>query len=722
MKARFTAALGALVLLFTATAFLPGMTSAVAAARRQGTVTAVLENIKPSIIVAKTKKLTVQAKITNETGRALSGLTAQLQYGDAFTTRSQLDYFSRSETEESVPHVLKSSDPFDLAPGAAKTVTLSGDAANVLSRGSGPLSVHPLAVTVSSAATGRLAGVHTYVNHVAKDIKKSGVQPTRVSFVWPLIDGPHRTTEDRFYDDGLAPSLASGSRKSRLNDLLSALGSADKSVTLAIDPGLLTDVAAMQKPYRIRGQEEEKPGNKDASAWLGKLRAYLKNPKSKFFLTPYSDVDTVALVNKRLASGQSSLLKAAYADKKLGLDVLEKDAESYSRLAWTNSGTINQKTIDRLAANGKLGSSYFLLSSNQLMPGTGITYTPSAATTVDTSKGRQKTAIAYDDTIQQIISADTRSPGAALAARQRYLAETAMITTEAPSKSRTLVVTPDRRWNPDPDFARSLLAKDARSGWLQPTALGDVAAPKNRTSERTFVTYADEERELTGHYLEVVKAMNKTAYAFSKIFPEPDTSLQRTAMRAASNYWRGNSRRQNAAYAFLGAAEDDHKAGVSRVSLVQGTEKQLAGSSGVLRFTIANEFPEGSGPVDVFIEIFTYPAGRLVFPDENEEDQESYMLERRIEGNQKDTLLVPVKLPTGSSFTNEVEVVVKISNREREEISAQSVFVKTTGISSIGLFITVGALGVLVVGVGFRGMRARRRRKEEEAQHDGAAV
>ncbi|WP_106396769.1 DUF6049 family protein [Actinocorallia populi] len=722
MKARFTAALGALVLLFAAAPFLPGAApAAFAGSQRQDTLTVVLEGVKPSILVAKTKKLTVQAKITNRGARPLTGLGAQLQYGDAFTTRGQLDQFSRSQTEESVPHVLDPSDPFDLAPGASKTVKLSGDAANVFARRSGSLSVYPLAVTVSSAATGRLGGVHTYVNYVPKDVRKTGVQPTRVSFVWPLIDAPHRTTENRFYDDELAASLAPGGEKSRLNDLLSALGSADKSVTLAIDPGLLGDVEAMQKAYRVRGQEEEKPGSKDASAWLQKLKAYVKSPKSAFFLTPYGDVDTVALVNKRLANGQSSLLKAAYADKKVGLDLLEK-SETYPPLAWTNGGTINQKTIDRLSAGGKLGSSYFLLSSSQLMAANGITYTPSAAATVETSKGRQKTAIAFDDTIQQIISADTRSPGAALGARQRYLAETAMITAEAPSESRTLVVSPDRRWNPDPEFARSLLAEDARSGWLKPVPLGEVAAAKNRTADRTFVTYPDEDRELTAHYLEGVKSMNKTAYAFSKIFPEPDTSLQRTAMRTASNYWRGNSRRQNAAYAFQGEAEKDHQAAVNRVSLVEGTEKQLAGSSGVLRFTIANEFPEGSGPVDVVIEISTYPAGRLVFPDENEEDLESYVLERRIEGNQKDTLLVPVKLPTGSSFTNEIEVVVKISNRERGEINSQSVFVKTTGISSIGVFITVGALGVLVVGVGFRGMRARRRRKEEEAQHDGAAV
>ncbi|MEO3786343.1 DUF6049 family protein [Actinocorallia sp. B10E7] len=728
MKARFTAALGALFLLFAVTAFFPAATASAAGTptavqkQRQGIVTIVLESIKPTILTPKTKKLSVQAKITNRGTRALTGVQVQLLYGDRFGTRSQLNEFSQSQTEESTPQTLASAEPFDLAPGASAPVELKSNAVNAFARYPGQLSVYPLAVTASSPATGRLGGVHTYINYVAKDAKKS-IRPTKVSFVWPLIDGPHRTTDDKFYDDGLASLIDESGRLSRL---LSALDTGDGSVTLAIDPGLLTDVKAMQENYRIRSWKkddpgEEKPRNADASAWLSKLKTHVKNPKSAFFLTPYGDVDSVALVNNRLAGGQSSLLKAAYADKKLGLDLLEKN-ETYP-LAWTNGGTIDQKTIDRLVANKQLGSKVFLLSSNQLMANS-TPYTPSAATTVQTSKGRHTTAIAFDDTIQQIISGDTRAPGAALGAQQRYLAETAMITAEAPSLSRTLVVSPDRRWNPDLAFAESLLNhKDARSNWLRPTSLREIAKPANRTSDRTYVTYTDGDRELSRHYLETVKAMNTQAYAFSKIFPQPDTSLQRAAMRVASNYWRGTEKRRTAAYRYQDAASDDHEIEVNKVSLVKGEkERQLAGSSGVLRLTIANDFTQDRGPVDVLIEISTYPVRQLVFPDEEDKGQDVYRLERTIEAGQKDTIQVPVKLPTGSSFQNKIEVEVRIYNKQYEKINTQSVFVRTTGISSIGLFITVGALAVLAVGVGFRGMRARRRRKEEEAQHDGAAV
>lgn len=720
-------------MLFAVTAFFPSVAasasvrSQVVQKQRQDAVTVTLESLKPTILTQKTKKLVVQVKISNPGTRALTGVQVQLLYGDRFGTRSQLAQFSQSQGEESTPHVLHSAQPFDLAPGASTTVKLPGNTASAFARYPGQLSVYPLAVTVSSPVTGRLGGLHTYINHVAKDAKKN-IKPTKVSFVWPLIDGPHRTTEDKFYDDRLA-TLVDPDRNGRLSRLLSALGTGGESVTLAIDPGLLTDVKAMQQDYRIRSRGkdepgEEKPKNADASAWLSKLKTYVKNPKNAFFLTPYSDVDSVALVHRRLASGEGNLLKAAYADKKLGRDLLERD-ETYPYLAWTNGGAIDQATIDRLVANKKadkkLGSDIFLLSSNQLMAG-NTPYTPSAATTLQTSKGGNKTAIAFDDTIQQIISGDTGSPGAALGAQQRYLAETAMITAEAPNMSRTLVVSPDRRWSPGAAFAESLLNhKDARSAWLAPTPLDKVAAAK--TPDRTFLTYADGDRELSRHYLEGAKAMNKEAYAFSRVFSEPDTSLQRAAMRVSSNYWRGIGKRRTAAYKYQGEAVEDHKTELNKISLVSGEkDRQMAGSSGVLRLTIANDFAQGREPVDILIEISTYPERRLVFPNEEGEDQDRYLLERRIESGQKDTIQVPVKLPTGSSFQNKIELQVKILNRDYREINTQSVFVRTTGFSSIGLFITVGALAVLVVGVGFRGMRARRRRKEEESQHDGAAV
>ncbi len=727
MTARLTAALMALLLVFTVTGFLspvPASAGPAASAlqrQRQGTVTVVLESLKPTVLGPKTKKLGVQAKITNVGSQPLVGLEARLLYGERFSNRSQLEDFSKSATDESVPGVLDSKGPFDLAPGASRTVKLANTASHVFAHRPGELSVYPLAVTVSSATLGRIGGAHTYINYVPKDAKKN-IQPTRVAFIWPLIDTPHRTTDRKFYDDNLAASLDAGA-KGRLNTLLNALGSGSDAVTLAIDPSLLTDIQAMQKDYRIRDRKEDTPKSPAATAWLSKLKTYLKNPKNEFFLTPYADVDTVALVNRRFGSGEASLLKAAYADKRLGLDVLGRDAETYPKLAWPNNGTINQATIDRLVANKDLGSSAFLLSSNQLTAN-AASHTPNAATTVQTSKGAHKVAIAFDDTLQQIVSGDTSSPGAALGARQRYLAETAMITAEAPSQSRTLVVAPDRRWNPGLDFARSLLeTKDARSAWLKPVSLGDIAAAKNRTpDERQLITYTDGDRELSQHYLETVKAMNKEAYAFSKIFTEPDTSLQRAAMRVASGAWRGTGKRIQAAYSYQDKARKDHDAEIDKIGLVSGTEKQLAGSSGVLKFTIVNEFPQESGPVDILIKITTYPLGQLVFPGEDGENGSSYVLERRIEAGQKDTIQVPVKLPTGSSLKNEVEVEVKIFNKDVQEVNSQSVFVKTTGFSSVGLFITVGALGVLVIGVGFRGVRARRRRKEEEAQHDGAAV
>ncbi|MCD0452424.1 DUF6049 family protein [Actinocorallia sp. API 0066] len=675
---------------------------------RKDAVSVVLESVTPSVLGPKHKKVTIKGKVTNTGPADVSGVQLTAFSGARFTTRSQLAEFAAGTGEGTATTPLNTSRAFDLPAGGSQSFTLSGDAVRLASN---DLSVYPIAVRATNAGGG-LGSARTFVNYVPKDAKKT-IKPTRVAFVWPLIDAQHRTTDESFVDDSLALSLDPDARGNRLHTLVDALGSGSPAVTLAIDPALVTDVDAMKSPYQVEG--EERPANQDAGKWLERLRTYVKQDGNQFFLTPYADVDSVSLVNRKL----SGLVKAAYADKKLGTEVLGA-AEKYPRLAWPANGTINQATLDRLVRNGSQGSSTFLLSSDQLQPAGGLSHTPSAAHLVETSSGKRKPALAFDETIQQVISADTRSVSGALAARQRYLAETALMTAEAPGTSRTLIVAPERRWNPSADFAEFLLAhRDARSAWLQPTTLGQVGAPKNRTNERQLVTYPDAANEFSRTYVDGVKGMVNKANAFAGLFPkEPDYRLLRAPMRTSSIYWRGGGKRLKAAYSFKAKAERAVTQSVSKINLASEEVKQLAGSSGVLKFTAVNELTEGQ--VRIQIRIASTPPGRLVFPEAR--DPDVFVSTRPIEAGQKDTFLVAVKLPTGSSFNNKIPVKVQILNEAGQEINSSTVDVNTTGVSAVGLFITIGALAVLVVGVGFRGMRARRRRKEEEARDHGAAA
>lgn len=702
-----------------------------AQALRKDPLAIVLENVTPSVLGPKHKTLKVKGKIVNSGTTPIAGVQVQALYGQRFTTRAQLAEFAAGSGQEAATTVLSSSRVFDVPAGGTQSFTLTGDPARLAALSRSDLSVYPLAIAAGNA-DGRLATARTFVNYVPKDAKKT-ITPTKVAFVWPLIDAPHRTTDAEFTDDGLAASLdPDDARNGRLNTLLDAVdtGAGNPSVALAIDPSLITDVEAMQRPYQIvervdspaEGQPakrvEEKESNGNAKNWLSRLRAYVGEDGNQFFLTPYGDVDTVSLVNKKMAQGSTNLLKAAYTDKKLATDVLDA-AETYPKLAWPGNGTINQATIDRLVRLGAQGSSQFLLSSDQLQAVAGLSYTPSAAHTVETSSGRVRPALAFDETIQQVISSSTRSQSGTLAAKQRYLAETALMTAEAPGMGRTLIVTPDRRWNPSPEFAKFLLNHtDARSAWLKPTTLGTIAQPKNRTDKRQLVTYPDAEAEFTRTYLDSVKGMFNRATAFANLFESPDNELLRAPMRATANYWRGGGARREAAYRFLDSTTRAVDAEVGKINLASEEVKQIAGSSGMLKFTAVNELTEGQ--VKIQIVISSLPKGRLVFPESA--DPQVFTAIREVDAGQKNTLMVSVKLPTGGSIDNKIPVKVRILNEAGQEINSSTVDVSTTGVSAVGLFITIGALAVLVVGVGFRGMRARRRRKEEEARDHGAAA
>ncbi|GAB2840560.1 DUF6049 family protein [Actinocorallia aurea] len=730
MRKRLTAALGAVLFMMTA-GFAPvAATPAQAKAPGRNQVSIILENVTPSVLGAKTKTLKIKGKIVNSGSTALTGVQVSAQYGARLTTRAQLGEFAAGGAGTATAAFDTSRGPFDLPANGSQRFTLTGDATRLTGIAPGDLSVYPLAITASDAEGPLDAEARTFVNYVPKDAKKT-IKPTRVAFVWPLIDTPRRTTDAEFTDDGLASSLdPDDGTDGRLNALLDAADSGSTAnagaVTLAIDPALVTDVEAMQRDYQVVKRTdngdggtdaavENKPSNGDAKNWLSRLRAYVDEDR-QFFLTPYADVDSVSLVNKKMAQGSVNLLKAAYSDKKRATDILNAE-ETYKNLAWPGNGTINQATIDRLVRLGDKGSSQFLLTSDQLQAVAGLSHTPSAAHTVETSGGKVKPALAFDETIQQVISGNTRAEGGALSARQRYLAETAMMTAEAPSQPRTLIVVPDRRWNPDPGFAKFLLNhKDARSGWLKPTPLGVVA--QQRTEERQLVTYPDRDAEFSRTYLDDVKAMYNKSTAFANLFAEADTSLLRAPMRASSNAWRGGGARKEAAYGFLDATEKAVDAEVGKINLASEEVKQLAGSSGMLRFTVVNELTEGQ--VTVRIEISAEHKGELVFPDSS--DPQVFTDTRPVDAGQKDTFMVAVKLPTGGSINNKIPVKVRILNEAGQEINSSTLDVSTTGVSAVGLFITIGALGVLVVGVGFRGMRARRRRKEEEARDDGAAA
>src|SRR5262249_5768792 len=147
------------------------------------------------------------------------------------------------------------------------------------------------------------------------------------------------------------------------------------------------------------------------------------------------------------------------------------------------------------------------------------TFTPDPLVRKNVS-GTDVRLIAYDDTLQKVLSADTRAPSAAVVAGQRFLAETAMITGERPHQSRTVVVLPPRRWNPDAGLAKALVANSPKAPWLHAVRLRDVESlpPVNRV-----LAPQKDTSTLTAAQLRQVRNLNARIKRFTSIFQPPNS-------------------------------------------------------------------------------------------------------------------------------------------------------------------------------------------------------
>src|ERR1700689_673405 len=144
--------------------------------------------------------------------------------------------------------------PASLAPGATAGW---GGSFGVSAVGVSQCGVFPLPVQLADMTGGVLASTQTLLPYWPGPHGASLPQPLRIAWVWPLIDQPHQQvcgalsgiqSGTTLPDNARAASLGAGGR---LAALLSA-GQAhpDADLTWFIDPALLSDAAAMTRPYQ----------------------------------------------------------------------------------------------------------------------------------------------------------------------------------------------------------------------------------------------------------------------------------------------------------------------------------------------------------------------------------------------------------------------------------------------------------------------------------------
>ena len=533
---------------------LAGSASAAGTARAAGTAAQAgtgpqltVTSVSPSY-AAPGATITIRGIVRNGSGAALSGLSVQLLWSRTpFASRIDLaDYALGSGGY--VPPAQAPVGPAvsvgNLPAGASGRWVIRLPAAAL---GVSCFGVYPLAAQLSSAAQ-PLASVSIPMPywpraHGACNLARP--KPTRIAWVWPLIDVPHQGPCPGLLNNGLDASLAPGGRLATLLQV-GRRYSPSARLTWAIDPALLDNAHTMTHPYLVGSAADcagarQQRADPAATAWLRSLTETTAGQSA--FVTPYADVDIASLLEHDLTTD----LQHALSDgTRVAAAVLRRTTVASSQgtpggqaqaIAWPPSGVAYSSLLEYLAA--------FRFGTLVLaMPPSPVSYTPGAVTSLLSGTGIRLHVLLADSQISALLGSATaasRGPGAAFTVSQLYLAETAMILDQAPSIPRPILVAPPRRWNPSAALATSLLADTVNAPWLAPTSLGRLTTLPPEHVFGPSLIQAPPPSLLPPSVTRSIDRLDRQVALLESIRVTPDRRLNRAVYGIESSAWSGSA-------------------------------------------------------------------------------------------------------------------------------------------------------------------------------------
>lgn len=666
----------------------------VAAARRTapGDVVAVtLESLEPRE-VRPDSVVTVTAVIRNTSPSATGPLVIRLRRGFVLDTRG--DLADADANPPSTTAVAGDPQPQEsLTPGQQRRVRYTTTIGGLgLAAGSRP-GVYPLALTVQRADTfEELGRVDTLLPYLDE-----GITGIRVTLLWPLLDRPHRLTgtpagrPEVFSDDQLARSV---SRGGRLDTLLRAAEQvpAGTRLTLVVDPETIEALDRMTAGYRVGSGSRTTTGRGGpaATAWLDRLRTIA--PRQLVVATPYADPDVVALQR----SGNAALARYQQPDLEAIARVLRVTPST--KVSWPPGEQLTGEALDDVVAQG---ATAVVLDPTALADTPETGRTPSGVSPLPALSGQSIALVGDRVTQDLIVAGGTKKDGYAggpRLAEQRLLAELAMITAEAPNDTRTVVLSPPRRWDPPAGYAAALAADVGRLSWLNPVdAL--QAAGGTEPVDRGALAYPPAARklELPARQLATVDTVEAQVADFRGALDNGDANAQLgpytdALRRAGSSAWR-TPVVSGQAYADrllrqIGAL----RGGVTMIEPATG-DYTLASSESPLLVTLENRLDV---PVNVRIQLTT-PAGFGA--------QDAGVA--RIQAKGKRTIRVLASVQRTGTFAVKGRATTPGGGPLGDEVTLS---VRSTAYGGLALGITGLAFAVLVGAVLFRLVRRLRAR------------
>ena len=663
--------------------------------------------------------VTVTMTLTNTGTVPIDELAVRLQRGDALAGRADLAADDAEPGPATTVVLPFQPVPEPLAPGDDASVTYTVDSAELRLDRDG---VFPVLLNVNGAIDGdtrRVGELSTYV--VQQPLLP--LARTAVAWLWPLTERTHRDASGDVADDGLAASVSEEGRLDRALGVIERLrgGGAEPAlpVTLAIDPALVEELQLMAAgPYEVAG--EQGTGTDAAAAFLERLRAVAA--VHPVVALPYGDVDADALdaaglgdvVTRSLPgtpSGTAQDPPGSPVDTAAGetptptegsdapaedvpapedgagarilADAL--DVEPRTDLAWAPGGTLRGPTLARLAEGG---IDEVVVTPGALTTGDSAVglADPTAAVpvTMGTADGPVDALVA-DSRLSEVVAGAEQAEGGPRIAQQRYLAELAVLTAQAPPGSeQTVLVAPPREVDAGPDGAGAMMADTAAlSSWLRPATLASLAdGPRSEDGE--LLEPADQVRLDAEGLSDVADAVTSRDDLAGAVEGDAGTALQAldaATARATSVAWRADPAGFQDAAADLDATTGELRDQVTLLAPADGTYT-LASADAPLVLTVRNDLPfavrvlpevrarnnRGFSTGDIGVQVLA-PGSRTV-------------------------LQVPTSLRQSGGFAVTATLVTPGGGTLGERVEMQ---VRSTAYGPISLIITIGAAALLAL-------------------------
>ena len=354
----------------------------------------------------------------------------------------------------------------DIAPGDSATFTMEV--------GVDALAPDLTAGSVWVSLQTEETAVHTFIGvHRAKEYV-----PLQVVWGTPLLLPSDRRLLDEPSADRTEAWEEAVGPESRLARLTEAPPAADEAWIL--DPSLLAlppDPPETVPASQGTAMTEELDLR---STWAGTLRENL-SPEQTIVL-PEADADVATATRSEDAAATVTPRIEA------GEDAAEQ-LEAHGGVLWPADGLVTARRADALTRLTE-STATMLTDTSALAPG-GFTPTGAART-------EHGTRLLVSDEILSDLAGGLSSPEDAVLARQRLVAETSAILGERPGTSRTVLVTPDRGTEPDPEAWAALRGATGEIPWLQPGSLDGLLEEVDGASPEATPRTARQIAQATG--------------------------------------------------------------------------------------------------------------------------------------------------------------------------------------------------------------------------------